>query len=87
MSEPMKSKEIVLPTGAYCNVRTLTGRDWLAGRVIAELNKADIIFTLATLCTKIDDKPLSYDQLLDMDLRDVMVLTKLINEYLNGPVK
>lgn len=84
---PMKEKEVVLPSGAYCHVRALTGRDLLQAQKLCDAHDYNLIFVLATLCCKIDDKQLLYEQLLDMDLRDVVVLQREVNTYLIGPIK
>lgn len=84
---PMKVKEVTLPTGAFCRVRVLTGRDWIEARAISDKTQQDFVFTLATLCCQIDDVQVTYEQLMDMDLRDVMALQTAVNGFLNGPIK
>lgn len=88
----MDVKEVVLPSGAFCKVRVLTGRDWLSARIQIDASKEtgeplDLIFLLSTQCVTIDDKPVTYVQMMDMDLRDVMKITSVVNGFINGPIK
>jgi hypothetical protein len=84
-----QEREIVLPSGAFCRIRRLTGADLVRlnlEKVGKSDDKADPSFTLLTYCLHIDDKPVTYDQLEKMDLRDVMVLSRELNILIGGPI-
>lgn len=82
------AREIVLPSGKFCKSRRLCGRDWVNGRRIADANLAlDLGFILATMCITIDGETVTYEQLMDMDLRDVMPIVKIVGDYLSSPVR
>lgn len=82
------TKEVVLPSGAFAKFRRLTGRDLLAARKIGDTDDTlDMIFVLMTLCVTIDEKPVTYEQLLDMDMRDVIAIQKEIGSYVSGPIR
>jgi len=79
--------EIVLPSGAFAYIRVLKARDLLAAmaQMTVESDK-DVGVILITLGVKIDGKNLTYDEVLDMDLRDFVALQTKMGTYLVGPV-
>jgi hypothetical protein len=79
--------EIVLPSGAFAHIRVLKARDLLAAQAEMKSDKdKDIVVILITLGVKIDGKNPTYDEVLDMDLRDFVALQAKIGSYLTGPV-
>lgn len=78
--------EAVLPSGKFARMRPLTGRDYL------EMLKAagqglDGGFALIASSVTIDDRPIAYAELLEMDFRDVARLMALVTPLMAGPVK
>ena len=77
--------EIVLPSGRFAKIRGLTGKDYLEA-VKASREGQDMSFVMVTLAVTIDDKPVTYQDLQDMDLRDVMTIMPEITKFLSGPI-
>ena len=81
-------KEVILPSGGFARVRPLTGRDLV--RAMKEVGgpTSDMNLTLFLICLSvtIDEQPVSYEQLLNMDYRDCFELCKLVQQYSGGPI-
>lgn len=76
--------EIVLPSGEFAKFRTITGRDYrLAQDEVAR--GREIAFTYLVLTATIDDKPITYEQLDAMDLRDINALVGQLVKLVMGP--
>ena len=79
------SKEVVLPSGRFAKVRGLTGRDYLEAAK-PENKNLNMAFVMVTLSVTIDDQPVTYQDMEEMDLRDVMVILPEINKFFSGPI-
>jgi len=78
-------REVILPSGAFAKVRSLTGRDYLMMK--EPIGDKDLMFVMITRAVVIDDAPITYEQLLDMDMRDVSALGTEMAKYVSGPVR
>jgi len=78
--------ETVLPSGRFARIERATGAHLLQAMRAPEI-KQDISFTLITLICKIDDKAITYQDLLDMDLRDALKLQQLASNLLSSPMQ
>jgi hypothetical protein len=78
--------ETVLPSGAFATVRPLLGRDLLVANRFREELGQDITYTLMCLAITVDGKPLHYEQLLDMDMRDILALQRILSPYIAGAI-
>ncbi len=84
--------EFVLPSGKFCNIRPLRVRDRIAAFVLLEKAKAkgetiDLAVALAMQATKIDGEALTYEQYLDLDVRDDGSIQKKLVPFILGPVQ
>lgn len=79
--------ETVLPSGAFATVRTLKGEDLLEANRILVRTGQDMAFTLMSLSMTVDGKPVTYRQLVEMDIRDVLVLQQILSPYLTGAIR
>lgn len=90
--------EIVLPSGAFCTVRRVKFFDVAVSVLRASVlgsetpwNEVGVNVTLACVLAarvcKLDDKPMTPRDMLEMDCRDGNALFTKMNEYLSGPVK
>lgn len=81
-------KERVLPSGRFAKTRPMTGRDYLALSARGSSDPdANVVFLMLILSTTIDDQPITYEQLLDMDMRDINALACQVIEYVSGPIR
>lgn len=90
MPAPKKEEavEIVLPSGRFCRARSLYGYDWVKSEQICKgVPEMYPGFVLATLCITLDDRPVTYDELMGMDLRDVMPIIKVIGNFMAKPIR
>jgi len=78
-------REVILPSGAFARVRRLTGRDYIVVRASAA--GKDIGFLMITKAVTIDGAPVSYEQLLDMDILDVLKLNSEVEQLISGSFK
>lgn len=78
--------EVVLPSGKFARIRMLTGRDYIVAQQQMAAGR-DMLFTFMSLATMIDDKSVTYDELLDMDMRDVNAIVGVVSKFVTGPVR
>lgn len=78
--------EIVLPSGRFARVGPIKGQHLLEVHRAISSSKQDSVFTLISLVCMIDDKPISYQELLDMDFRDALKLHTLVSKFLESPI-
>lgn len=83
MSNP--AAETVLPSGRFAKMRPLTGKDYLCAIESTRVG-LDITFCFIAIGVQIDDEPVRYDELIEMDIRDVFALIRLITPFVAGPV-
>ncbi len=92
MSTPTDEIEFILPTGKFCNIRPLRVRDRIAAFAAVATGKAkgfdlDLGVCLAMQAVKVDGEPLSYEQWLDLDVRDDNAIGAKLQPFLVGPVQ
>lgn len=81
-SGPSIVAEVVLPSGRFARLRTLTGRDYLsAQKMISEGVDSSLVFIV--LGVTIDDKPVTYEEVLNMELCEVYNITSMVSKYLS----
>lgn len=79
--------EVVLPSGRFARVGPVKGRHLLETHRRIVTQKQDSVFALIALVCTVDDKPITYEELLDMDFRDALKLHSLVSKYLESPVQ
>ena len=78
-------KEIVLPSGKFARIETpLRGRQLIQAQ---STKNQDIIATLVSIAITIDDKRLTYDEVLNLDIRDYIAIQKLVTDEIGGPIE
>ena len=82
MTDP---KEVVLPSGRFAKIRGLTGKDYLEAAK-PENKNLNMAFLFVTLSVTIDEQPVTYREMEEMDLRDVMAILPEINKFFSGPI-
>ncbi len=72
----MHSRDIALPSGKRASIRPGKGRDLMrAQRAVAgDPEPSAVIFALIAELTQIDGAPIVYEDVVEMDLGDVLVL-------------
>jgi len=70
-------KEIILPSGKKVTVREGKGRDLLNAQRKAR-SAEEILYALLAELTEIDGQKLVYEDLLEMDLKDVLALQSAV---------
>lgn len=82
-----KAKTIALPSGAQAQVRAGIGRDLMrAQRVAAGGEASAVIFALIAELVRIDGRKIIYEDVLEMDLADVVVLqAEVVGENFEHP--
>lgn len=83
----LKDNEHILPSGQFATVRSLKGHDFVAAQIISRATGQDLVFLLTCTAVQIDGKQLEYQQLMDMDLRDVMKIQAIVSPYLTGAIQ
>lgn len=78
-------REAVLPSGKFAKIRSLTGADYLRA-IQPEFHGMDISFVFITMSAIVDDQPVTYADLLAMDLRDLLALIQQVGTHITGPV-
>ncbi len=80
-------RTIELPSGARAEVRKGHGRDLMkAQRVAAGSDASAVIFALIAELTRLDERKIVYEDVLEMDLADVMELqAEVIGENFDRP--
>lgn len=79
--------ETVLPSGRFARVGPIRGQHLLEVHRAIVGGKQDSVFTLIALTCTIDDKPITYQDILDMDFRDALKLHTLVSKFLESPVQ
>ncbi len=81
VSEKNETRTLVLPSGKEATIRPGKGKHLLAAQRIAK-DSDSIAFALIAELVDIDGKRIFYEDLLDMDLPDVMVLaTQVLGNF------
>lgn len=81
-------QEKVLPSGAFARLpASLKGKHFILAQGEAKLTGQDVVWTLIAQNLTIDGESVTYEQLMDRDLRDVMEINSMLNATLEGPVK
>lgn len=81
------TRTIELPSGIHAEVRKGYGRDLMhAQRAAAGGDGSAIVFALIAEVTRLDGRKIVYEDVLEMDLADVMVLqSEVIGENFDRP--
>jgi hypothetical protein len=81
------TRAIELPSGSHAEVRKGYGRDLMrAQRAAAGGDGSAIVFALIAEVTRLDGRKIVYEDVLEMDLADVMVLqSEVIGENFDRP--
>lgn len=81
------TRTIELPSGVHAEVRKGYGRDLMrAQRAAAGGDGSAIVFALIAEVTRLDGRRIVYEDVLEMDLADVMVLqSEVIGENFDRP--
>ena len=81
------TRTIELPSGVHAQVRKGYGRDLMhAQRAAAGGDGSAIVFALIAEVTRLDGRKIVYEDVLEMDLADVMVLqSEVIGENFDRP--
>jgi len=92
MSKSNGEIEFILPSGKFCIIRPLRVRDRIAAFAAVAAGKAkgvdlDLGVCLAMQAVKVDDEPLTYEQWLDLDVRDDNAIGAKLQPFLVGPVQ
>lgn len=81
-------QEKVLPSGAFARLPcALKGSHWVAAQAEANAKQQDIVWTILAQNLTLDGEPVTYQQLMDSDLRDAMAINQMLNAILLGPIK
>jgi hypothetical protein len=85
--EAQDTRTIALPSGAYAEVRKGRGRDLMrAQRAASGGDSSAVVFALIAELTLLDGRKMVYEDVLEMDLADVMVLqAEVIGENFDHP--
>ena len=85
--DPQDTRNIELPSGACAEVRKGRGRDLMrAQRAASGGDSSAVVFALIAELTRLDGRKLVYEDVLEMDLADVMVLqAEVIDENFDRP--
>ena len=85
--EAQDTRTIVLPSGVYAEVRKGRGRDLMrAQRAASGGDSSAVVFALIAELTLLDGRKMVYEDVLEMDLADVMVLqAEVIGENFDRP--
>ena len=82
----MADKEIKLPSGKAATVKDGKGRDLLAAQRKAKTQE-EVMFALMAELVLLDGQPVIYEDLLEMDLKDVLaILTEVSGNFLSLPL-
>ena len=73
MTRSKRMKQILLPTGKTATFKNGKGRDLLNAQRKSK-TPDEIMFALIAELTEIDEQPLIYEDLLEMELEDVLAL-------------
>ena len=87
IKEPQDLRTIELPSGGRAEVRKGLGRDLMrAQRAAAGGDASAVVFALIAELTRLDGRKIVYEDVLEMDLADVMVLqAEVIGENFDRP--
>lgn len=79
-------KELVLPSGAFATLRTVTVLDFM---IASRESKSpdEMPLRLINRAVKIDGKKLTFEQFCELDTRDYFQISSAMSEYISGPVK
>src|SRR5271166_2723051 len=85
--EAQDTRTIELPSGGQAEVRKGLGRDLMrAQRVAVGGDASAVVFALIAELTRLDGRKIVYEDVLEMDLADVMVLqAEVIGENFDHP--
>jgi hypothetical protein len=86
-AQSSRVKELVLPSGAFAKIRTMTGADVAKVSAIAKANSDDWLLATVVTCVLVDDIPLTPELYNKMDARDILALSASLSEYLTGPIR
>lgn len=79
--------EHVLPSGRFATIKRITWRDWLVVRGVTLLSpRVDAMSIMAAHCVTIDGQHVTIAEVMDMDVRDAMALSRALDARINGPV-
>jgi hypothetical protein len=85
----VEHKEVILPSGAFAKIRSLTWGDRILANIGAaasgggEMYLAHLVARVAT----IDGEAVTVEQALELDLRDADALITALLPYITGPVR
>jgi hypothetical protein len=83
----METKEVVLPSGAFARLRNVLWRDRVIANGAAQGNTEMYFVHLVTRVVTIDEKEVTLDQALNLDLREADALIAALVPLLTGPMK
>lgn len=78
---------MVLPSGAFAKLRTVTWRDRIEAMLAGKGNTEIYFVHLVARTVSIDEKPVTFDQALEFDVRDADALIAALVPLLTGPIK
>jgi len=78
--------EMVLPSGRFARIENARGEHLLKA-LRADTEGKDTTFYLISLLCTIDGEAVSYQDLLDMDLRDALALQRMASKLLGTPIQ
>jgi len=73
----MELKEIKLPSGKMAKVRKAKGRDLLKAQRVAQ-RQDELSYALLAEITEIDGQRMVYEDFMDLDLEDILILQEEI---------
>jgi len=81
-------KAITLPSGKIAETREGTARDWMNAQkaVVGDNNPMAAIYALIAELVQIDGKQIVYEEVIEMNLKDFMVLqAEVLGQNFPGP--
>jgi hypothetical protein len=82
---PSSDVEIVLPTGGFARIAALRGKHYIEAYHMSLTGK-ELLFTLIVVATTVEGKQLTYEDMLEMDIRDVTALVNHVSKFVSSPV-
>jgi hypothetical protein len=82
-----ETKEVVLPSGAFARLRNVTWADRIIATIAGKGNPELYIVNLVARVTTIDEKAITVDQALALDVREADALIAALVPLLAGPIK
>lgn len=81
--------EVVLPSGAFARIRPL--RLWdrivVAREVLASGQPDEFVYRLVARMLTVDEKPVTFEELAQLDLRDYQAVEAAAAKFMTGPVQ